>query len=117
MNNNKGMSASIYENKGHGNCSNGGISSYCKDVTIVNSKCKVFEADEQSPAVVIVKRIIGGKEYLHAEPVEKPTGIGWMAGGTFIYTCDSRFREEFGNYPISLHDREESQKEYDILST
>lgn len=51
----------------------------------------------------------------HAEPVKAPDGLPYMAGGCVVYTSDSRFRE-LSEYPLSLHDRTESQKLYDLLS-
>ena len=57
------------------------------------------------PAVDIITRNIGGREYKHARPccVSGHT----MAGGTFLYSCDSRFRS-INDYPIALHDRVEA---------
>lgn len=108
----KGLNAGILESKEIGNCSAGGLSSRCKSVTIIGEGIdEIFEATADSPAVKIVKR----GDYIHAEPVNKPINgnIGWMAGGTFIYSCDSRFP---AHYPIPLHDRQETQANYDILS-
>ena len=31
-----------------------------------------------------------------------------MFGGNFIWSCDSRFRQEVSEYPIAVHDRIES---------
>ena len=38
-----------------------------------------------------------------------------MDGGNIGYSCDSRF-SEFSDYPLKIHDRQESQKLYDMLS-
>ena len=109
----KGLSVNIYKCS-HGSCSNGGISEKCKSVILVGEGTEVFEASAEQPAVKLVRRILCGKEYIHAEPVEAPEGIGWMFGGTFIHTSDSRFPHK---YPIALHDRQESQELYDRMST
>ena len=115
----KGLSASIYQSKEIGNCSNKGISSKCKSVILVGDGIpEIFEADDHSPAVRLVKRSgIGrnGSTYTHAEPVKgkDPKAIGWMDGGCFISSSDSRFPSD---YPIPLHDRQESQQLYDTLS-
>lgn len=105
----KGLRLEIYKDQPHHSCSNGGISSRCNTVTLVGDNIpKVFEVSEDAPAVKLVKRTIFGKEYLHIEPVE-PVGkgkTGWMAGGSFVYSCDSRFRN-LSPYPLSLHDRQE----------
>lgn len=92
-----------------GECSAGGISSRVKTVTLMDAANGPFEPSADAPAVKLVKRNIGGEIYVHAEPVEPcPAGACRMAGGTFIHTCDSRYREAVGHsYPISLHDREE----------
>ena len=119
-----GFIASILEDKQIGNCSNGGISQYHNQVTIVSDvdECQIFDTypvDELCrPIVVIKKRIIGGEEYVYAEPIDNPDkgNIGWMAGGTFIYSCDSRFSRHFSKYPIPLHDRQETREDFEVLS-
>lgn len=70
-----------------------------------------FPPTDDAPAVRLVRRNIGGEIYVHAEPVAPcPPNACRMAGGTFIYSCDSRFSEAVGHsYPISLHDRDEVQ--------
>ena len=113
----KGLIVSIYESKDIGNCSNGGISSYCDKVVLVGEGIpEIFEANESRPAVKIVHRVIGGRDYYHAEPVEPcpPGDLGYMAGGCYIGCSDSRFPF---SYPISLHDRSESQEMYNLLSS
>jgi len=104
---NKGLICGIYESKEIGNCSNGGISSKYKDVLVIIEGQDIgpFEESEDRPTVKIVKRIICGEEYIHAEPTSIKGGC--MAGGCFIYSCDSRFMEAISSYPISLHDRQE----------
>lgn len=110
----KGLRASIYTDE-IGECSNGGISSRVKYVTIVGDGIpEIFTADDKAPAVKIVRRVIWGKPYVHAEPVDQPEGTaGPMAGGCFIYSSDSRFPHQ---YPISLHDRFECWDMYDRMS-
>ena len=53
------------------------------------------------------RRVINGREYIHADVLTRPEK--WhMAGGNFVYSCDSRYREVTGiHYPISVHDRVE----------
>ena len=115
---NKGLICEIYESKDIGNCSNGGISSTNKEVLVVmkEGEGQVFEEDEKRPTVKIVRRIIDGEEYVHAEPINAPEGIGWMMGGSFIYSCDSRFRNYVNEYPIALHDRQETSEQNRLLS-
>lgn len=111
----KGLTAGILESKQIGNCSNSGISSRIKAVTIVGEIPKIFEADEKSPAVKIVRRMLCGRIYLHAEPIEsiKNGNVGYMMGGCFIWSSDSRFPSD---YPIPLHDRQETSEQNEILS-
>jgi hypothetical protein len=113
----KGLIAGIYEGKRNGNCSNGGISERHKAVVVVDEKLpEIFSASSDHPAVKIVRRVIGGEPYIHAEPIDPvPDGmIGYMFGGSFIYTSDSRFGE-LSKYPIPLHDRWETMEQYDRL--
>lgn len=49
----------------------------------------------------IVRRIIAGEPYVHAQPYGDSRM--YAAGGNFIYTSDSRFRAAC-TYPISVHD-------------
>lgn len=52
-------------------------------------------------------RVIYGREYIHADVLTR-SGKWHMAGGNFVFSCDSRYREVTGiNYPISVHDRVE----------
>lgn len=105
----KGLRVSVYKNGRGGDCSNGGVSSRCDDLTLVGPGIpEIFEADEDAPAVRLVTREIFGREYVHAEPLDgrRDGAVGWMAGGAFIYTSDGRFPMR---YPISLHDRQEDQ--------
>lgn len=97
-----------------GDCTNGGISSRYNELLLV---CEdgYINIDENNPPenlVKIVTRNLFGKEYKHIEPVARPSGVGWMSGGNIGYTCDSRFGK-MSQYPLSIHDRQESQKMYD----
>jgi len=97
-----------------GDCTNGGATSPA------NSQGKiviVFDPDlrngnyaldkcKDDPRVIclrVVRRGIGTKnEYVHCEPINQ-TGNS-MAGGNYVTTSDSRFRE-LSAYPIAVHDR------------
>lgn len=100
----RGLRCSIYESKDIGNCSNDGISARCKTVTLMGIPgAEIFEADEEAPAVVIVKREVMGREYTHIEPLKEHEQRRWlMFGGAFIWTSDARFPSKA---PIKLHDR------------
>ena len=114
----KGLHLEIYKENGR-DYSNGGISNRTNTVTLIGDDVpEIFEADENAPAVRIVTRWAGtDREYKHVEPVE-PKGakkVGYMCGGCLVYSSDSSFRR-LSQYPLSFHDRTETQKEYDTLS-
>jgi len=107
---NKGLSVSLYKNAEFGECSNGGISSTCNSCIIVSDDfdiVELFEATEESPAVVIVKR--EGRPF--QDIIAVPRDIfeskkHYMFGGSFIYSSDSRFND-ISKQPIKLFDRVE----------
>jgi len=101
----KGLLVSIYKSGDIEDCTNGGISSK-KDSAILTGEGipPVSTVTEESPELVLVRRVLCGQEYLHAQPAHDPTGTGWMFGGNFIHTTDSRFPNRC---PIAIHDRQE----------
>ena len=110
----KALRLNIYKDRG-GDCSNHGISEKFNDILLICDEGYIdVEGDEPNLCKLVVRNLFGN-EYKHVEPVAKPKGVGWMAGGTIVYTCDSRFRR-MSEYPLSLHDRCESQELYDALS-
>lgn len=101
----KGLILEIYRAKGYG-CSINVLDK--KDtVTLIDKDIpEIFEANEERPAVRIVRRVIYGTEYIHAEPFER----GFYAfGGSYITTSDSRVKT-INKYPIPLHDRDMSKE-------
>ena len=98
-----------------GDCSNGGISSKVKTVTLVDADGP-FQPDAAAPAVMLIVRNLFGERYVHAVPVELHRSGKWaMFGGTFIHSSDGRFGEAVSKltghrhtYPIALHDRTET---------
>lgn len=93
--------------------SNNGLSSKYNNILLVCDEGNI-EYDENNPPenLCCIDTVMDHK---YVRPVAKPTGIGWMAGGTLVYSCDSRFRR-MSEYPLCLHDRQETQKEYDELN-
>lgn len=63
-----------------------------------------WKADSSTPMLKVVERRIGSHYYWHAEPVGDEAKGWMMAGGNFVYSCDSRYREVFP-FPIPVHDR------------
>lgn len=113
----KALSIEVYKDGSGYDCTNGGISSKYKDLLLIcdDGDIEIDENNLPENLVKIVKRNLFGNTYLHIEPVARPTGIGWMAGGNIASTCDSRFRR-LSPYPLSIHDRQETQEQYDKLS-
>lgn len=102
----KGLICGVLRDVEIGDCSNDGISSNHDTVLLLfdEEEAQVFEESEGRPTVKLVRRKIAGKDYVHAEPVE---GTGYMFGGAFIYSSDTRFGLFANQYPIALHDRKE----------
>ncbi|MBQ7674611.1 MAG: hypothetical protein IJT36_08940 [Alphaproteobacteria bacterium] len=111
MNKVRALSVDIYESKNIGNCSNDGISNRFRTAYIICPDGN-WEFDLDDPEnlpenlVKAVTKHYSFGTFTHAEPIAHP-GRWWMMGGAFIYTCDSRFREYFGDSPMALHDRYE----------
>ena len=114
----KALPCEIYKAKKLGDCSNGGISSRYNEVLLLCEE-GFIDVDMDNPPdnlCKVVTRDFGFAVYTHIEPVAKAKGVGWMAGGTLVYSSDSRFHRMCGDYALSLHDRTETQKEYDMYS-
>lgn len=63
------------------------------------------------PHLKLIKRDIFGKTVLSAEPVNYGhESKSKMFGGSFIWSTDSRFRNDVSENPIALHDRVEYKK-------
>lgn len=105
----------VFESKSIGNCSNHGISEKYDEVLLICDDGFIDVKGDEPNLVKVVVRNTFGRIYKHVEPVAKPDGVGWMFGGTLVYSSDSRFHA-FSDYPLALHDRCESQKMYDELS-
>jgi hypothetical protein len=107
-----GLSAYVFDSP-LGNCSNKGLSSKFKKVTIVNVEGP-FEPSPEAPAVKLIKREYTGN--LICVPVELLDSGKWvMFGGAYIATSDSRFSEAVQklsgydhSFPVALHDRVEA---------
>lgn len=111
----KALPINVYKDRS-GDCSNGGITSRYSRLLLVCEE-GFIEVDENNPPenlVKIVVRHFGGVEYKHIEPVAHCDSncVGWMSGGAIGYSCDSRFDSD---YPLCIHDRQESQELYDSM--
>ena len=112
----KALPIYVYKN-GNSDCTNGGISSKYNMLLLVcdDGYIDIDENNIPENAVKIVTRNLFGTEYKHIEPMKKATEVGYMAGGNIGYSCDSRFRE-LSEYPLTIHDRQETQEQYNYLS-
>jgi hypothetical protein len=108
-----------------GDCTNNGITSKHNSLTMfvdcsdqeALEYCKENNIDPNS-CIILVRRMLWGERHDYAEPLIKPSGkVGPMMGGNFVYTCDSRMHDWAKSWlPIPVHDRYETQEEYDLLS-
>jgi hypothetical protein len=119
---NKGLTVDVLRSAKYGDSTNSGVTSKHSSFVVVDPAIAgIFEPTKDMPALKLVKRTFGQSQesqtYIHAEPLEPvPAGcVGYMFGGNFIYSCDSRFRE-VNQYPIPVHDRIETAAQYDRLS-
>lgn len=113
----KALPVYIYKSE-LGDCSNNGISSKYTKILLIHPE-GFIEVDENDPPENLCKfverKLFGDEIHKHIEPYAKAKGVGWMASGSLVYCSDSRFHD-YSDYPLVLHDRDESQELYDILS-
>lgn len=128
----KGLTMDVYANPKYRGCAAGGISETVEQVTVVGvvdeslmftgnrysvqplpEGSRPFEANDQRPAVLLVKRQIGGPVWsvvpLDAYTAEGTTQHWYSAGGSYVATCDSRISEITKGFygAFNLHDRKE----------
>lgn len=137
----KGLRLSVYRENRLGDCTNGGVSARCDELTLVGTTdhdgnlkplpegSQVFEATEEAPAVALC--VILGVRSVHLRPVEQPEGMaGPMMGGNYAATSDSRFSRaveaamvdatgdasRFRFYgAVAVHDRFDTWADYERL--
>ncbi len=92
-----------------GDCTNSGISATRKELYILSATKGPFEPQDIRECVYIECREIMGEGYINCKPAYFRKRW-YMAGGNFLYTSDSRFKEiTKSKYPISIHDRYEGR--------
>jgi hypothetical protein len=113
----KALPIYVFENKSIGNCSNHGITEKYDRLLLIHEEgfIDIDENNITEDVVKLVIRNIQGKEYKHIEPYKKATKVGYMFGGSYASTSDSRF-SKISQYPLAIHDRQETQEQYDQLS-
>ena len=116
----KALPIYVYRQADGSDCTNNGISSrYDRLLCVCNDGfIDVDESDPPENLVKVVRRELFGRVIYHLEPVTRPTGVGWMAGGNYASSSDSRFSELVGEMygAVSIHDRQETQEQYELLS-
>lgn len=110
----KGLMVRVLRSE-HDSTNNGATSRFNRFILVDSEVAGVFEPDKKMPALKLVRRTISGKPYLHAEPLDPvPAGhVGYMFGGNFIFTSDSRFPSR---YPIPVHDRMDTEEQFKHMS-
>lgn len=82
---------------------------YCSENNIDTDDCGI-----------LIERNLWGEEHPYIEPLIKPKGkIGGMFGGNFVYTSNGIFYSPLRSgcqVAIPIHDRYETQAEYNALS-
>lgn len=113
----KALPVYVFSNKSFGDSSNNGVSARFDKLLLIHEEgfINIDENDLPENLVKIVSRNIQGNLYKHIEPFKKATKVGYMFGGCYASTSDSRF-SKISHYPLAIHDREETQNEYDSLS-
>ena len=94
-------------------CSNHGISERFNEILLLTENGFIDVDATEENLCKLDSITFGDRTHYFVRPVTEPKEIGWMSGGTVVWTSDSRFPFE---YPLQLHDREETQKQYDSYS-
>lgn len=101
--------------------SNGGLSSHYNYCYLEHEHGNYKESEINPDAMIkLEKGAFGSINAKPIKPVEKGC-VGYMMGGCYIASCDSRFSELVekmgGSYgAIALHDRTETYEVYDLMS-
>ena len=111
---------SVYHNSLYGDCTNNGISSRHNELLcICEDGFKTVDLDNPPENLVkVVRREICGQVVYHVEPYAEPVGAGWMMGGNYAATSDSRFSRLIGGMygAVAIHDRQETWEHYELTS-
>lgn len=118
----KGLLLTVYRPAGWPDATNGGITATAAKVTVTGIRLgdhevqplprdmQVFAPTGDAPEVTLTVRTFGRSTWRHLEPVTpSPAGrTGYMDGGNYAATTDSRWTELTGDgHPVSVHDRTE----------
>lgn len=101
--NTKGMLVSVYKS-GDYDCTMNGVSSNVTGVILIGDNVpQISTPSDEYPALYL-------SDSPMLEPIAVPLsvhdGVEWgMFGGNFLWTSDSRFRNQVSESPIRIHDR------------
>lgn len=112
----KALPINVYRTSGP-DCTNGGISEMHNQLLLICDEGYI-EIDENNPPANLVKiseHHCGFSTYKFIEPVARPQHLGWMFGGNLAYSSDDRYGR-MAEYPLPIHDRQETQEMYDLLT-
>ena len=114
------LSIDVYRSADGRDCTNDGISTRYDELLVLcdDGPHEIDLDDPPENLVRLVKRHLFGSDIYHVEPFARPTGAGWMFGGNYAASSDSRYhRLTFGMYgAVPVHDRQESWPQYEMLS-
>lgn len=107
----KALPIYVLKNDSFKGCSNNGISEKFDSLLLIHDEGFINIDKNDLPenlVKVVTREMFNGEFYTHLEPYQSvPKGkIGYMSGGSFGYTSDSRF-SKISKYPLSIHDRTE----------
>lgn len=105
----KGLGVNVYRSPHE--ATNGGLSSKSDRFVLTGEGMpEIFEPKASQPELHL-RRFHG--DWVAFPPFDPaPNCVGWMFGGNFVYTSDSRFHP---GHPIRVHDRQETQQRYKDL--
>ena len=99
------LTVEVYRTAGI-DCTNNGVTSETSQTFVVPCEFGPISSDwaEEREYVILVPGKAGNRMHV------KPEGVGrhTMFGGNFVYSSDSRFKENYGSNPIHVHDRIEN---------
>lgn len=114
----KALRLNVFRNN-LGDCTNGGISSKYNELLVLCDEGYIDIDENNIPenVVELEKRFLFGKVIYSLEPIVAPKGAGWMMGGNYAATSDSRFADMCGGMygAVAIHDREESWEQYNSM--
>lgn len=115
----KALPVSVYRSSSLGDCTNGGVSARYDDLLVLCDDGYITVDLENPPKnlVEVVHRNMWGRDLYHIEPYAAAKGAGWMMGGNYAATSDSRFSKLCGGQygAVAIHDRDESWELYNSM--